>query len=140
MPQIVNAIKINVSAATVTGTTAVNSGIIDMKGFDGVLFVTTLGSPGADRSIKVQEDSAAAMGAAADLAGTSVVSGANATVWVDVWRPLKRYVRCVVTRTTTTTAGEIYAIQYAASAVPVVNVVASTIIGETWQSPAEGTA
>ncbi len=81
------------------------------------------------------------MAAAADLADTKVVAAANAeVVWLDIYRPLKRFLRASVIRAGANTAvGDIYALRYSGRAKPVSNLIANTIIGELHISPVAGT-
>lgn len=128
---------------TAAGTTDVESAILDMSGFEGVMFFTSFGTAAADNLLKVQQDDANAAGGMADLLGTSVVSGAspsNEDVWVDVFRPTKRYVRCIAVVDTSSTVESIYALQYGPREMPVDNTTSGTITGESHSAPAEGTA
>lgn len=135
-----------VAAATAAGTSTINSSPVDMAGYDGVLFLVTAGAitAGGVQSMKAQQDTAVGMGAAADLAGTGITvadDDDNQSFWLDIKRPLERFVRCVISRATQNSAwGEIYAIQYRGRQFPVVNNVTDTITGEKWHAPAEGTA
>lgn len=134
-------VKITVGALTGAGTTTINSPTIDMRGYDSVLFVSTFGTSAANNSVKVAQDTQSSMATEADLAGTLVGVGASdETVWVEVVKPLERYVRAKFVRGTSTTIGEIYCLQFSAAALPVSNALAGTIAGELWISPAEGTA
>lgn len=132
--------------ATAAGTTAINSAVVDMTGYDGCLFLTSVGAvvTGGVQSIKVQQDTASGMGAAADLAGTGITvadDDDNQSFWLDVKRPSKRYLRVVISRATqNSTWGEIYAIQYRGRVLPCVNNVTDAITGEKHESPSEGTA
>src|SRR5262249_54775259 len=85
---------------TAVGTTSLNGSAIDMTGFDSVRFVLILGTvTDGTPQIKAQEDSASGMGSAQDLQGTLVTPGAsNKLLILDVHRPLKQFVRCVVVR------------------------------------------
>lgn len=122
-------------------TTAVTSSEIDMQGFDGVMFLTTIAVANAGNYLKVQQDTVTGMASAADLTGTKVVcTGSNEVIGCDVYKPLERFVRAVVTRTASTACGEIYAIQYNGRIKPCDNITAGTINVETHISPAEGTA
>jgi hypothetical protein len=130
-----------VKAASTADTSAVNSDVVDMSGYSGVMFFTTIGTANAGNYIKAQQDTDAAMGTAADLTGTKVVAAADTQVtWLDIFRPLERYVRVVVTRGASTTVGDIYAILYDAANKPCDNLVDDVIIGELYASPVEGTA
>lgn len=138
-----NGIKITkVKDASATGTTEVLSNVVDMVGYEGVLFFTTIGSFNAGNYIKGQQDTDVAMGTVADLSGSKVVATANnEVVWLDIYRPQERYVRVSAIRAgATTTLGEIYALQYESRKQVVDNNVAGTIIGSLLVSPDEGTA
>lgn len=142
-----DAVKITkVADATAAGTTAINSASVDMSGYDGCMFLTTVGAivAGGVQSIKAQQDIVSGMGAAADLAGTNITvadDDDNQVFWLDVKRPRERYLRLVVSRATqNSTWGEIYAIRYRGRSFPISNNVLDTITGEKHESPAEGTA
>jgi hypothetical protein len=130
--------KITVEAPTATGTTTIDSTALDMSGYEGVLWVVRLGSPAANNNIRAQEDSVVGMGAAADLAGTLVNSASNNVHALDLKRPPKQFVRCRVTRGTTTTIDTVVAIQYNPGKAAIAQAAAVTF--EQWNGPAEGTA
>lgn len=121
-------------------TSAVNSTGVDMSGYEGVIFITSFGTAAANNTIN------AAQGADnstdwEDLTGTSVTSGtSDEDVWIDVYRPTDRYVRCEAARGTSSTLESIWAIQYGARKAPVDNTTSGTITGELHASPSEGTA
>ena len=105
--------------ATVAGSTAVNGTHVDMDGWDGVIFVCFLGTLTATQvtSLKAQNGSLANDTDQADITG--VVTGAaadgdsNKMLVLDVYRPLKRYVRPVVNRATANAVIDaVFAIQY----------------------------
>lgn len=128
---------------TTAGTTDVTSAILDMSGYEGVLFFTSFGTAAADNSLKAQQDTDSAGGTMADLLSTSVVSGAspsNEDVWLDVYRPRERYVRCIAVVDTSSTCESIWALQYGARERVVDNTTSGTITGESHAEPAEGTA
>ena len=131
-----------VAVAAVSAGTAVNGSAVDMQGFDGVLFMTTIATANAGNFLKVQQDSDVALGTAADLADSAVVATANAeVVFVDCYRPAERYVRPVVIRAGANTAtGDIYAIQYEGRVKPTDNDITDTIVGTLIVSAAEGNA
>jgi hypothetical protein len=139
--QLSNHVKITkVKDHSGSADTAVVSDAVDMSGYEGVLFVTSFGTAAAGNTILASQDTASG-GSYEDLAGTSVSSGtSDEDVWVDVYRPSKRYVRCEIARGTASTLESIYAIQYGPRVLPVSNVLSGTIIGEAHVSPAEGTA
>lgn len=123
-------------------TSAVESSIIDMAGFAGVVFVTSLGTAAANNTLKVQQDDANGTGGMADLAGSEVSAGtSDEDLIVAVHQPAKRYLRAVVTRGTSSTCESIYAIRYGADTPQLsANSVSGTQIAEQHLTPAEGTA
>lgn len=135
-------LAISGDAPTIAGTTTIDSSIIDMNGYSGILFIVRLGTPAANNTIKVQQDDDSAMAAAADLTGTLVASGANNLVAVEVVFPGgqsgERYVRCRVTRGTSTSIDSITAIRFGARSLP--TTMPSTVSFESWVGPIEGTA
>lgn len=88
------------------GQVAKTSDIIDMAGYDGVLFVAEFGTIIENGTINVQvlQDTDSAGGTMAALAGTAAhtVTAANAAltqsaIAVDVYKPLERYLEVTVT-------------------------------------------
>lgn len=130
--------KVTVEAPTATGTTTIDSAAYDMAGYDEVCFIVRLGSPAANNNIRVQEDTVTGMGAAADLAGTLVNSATLNQHMVVVRRQPKQFVRCRVTRGTTTTIDSIIVIQTRGRKFPVTQ--PATSVFEQWNQPAEGSA
>lgn len=127
----------------VAGATDLNGAILDMAGFDGVLMEATFGAivSGAATSVKVQQDTDSAMGAAADLAGTSQTvadTDDDKTFYIDLYRPKERYVRLVVKRATQNATVSARYVQYRARTEKTTH--AADISGEIHLSPAEGTA
>jgi len=127
--------------ATVAGTSAINSDVIDTAGFRGVVFLTTLAVNAAGNNIKVQQDTDSGGGTMADIAGGLVASGTGGTVMSMACsvEPTKRYVRCVVTRGTSSACAEIWAILFGADLGPI-NSDATTLTTEQHVRKAEGTA
>lgn len=130
----------------VAGTTSQNGSVLDMAGYDGVLFVALFGALTATQvtALKAQQDVSVGMGAAADLIGSLVGPLAdgdgNKALVLDVKSPRERYVRCVVNRLTANAVIDgVIAIQYGANAHPTAHA-ASVAFSETHGSPAEGTA
>lgn len=87
------------------GTTDVNSGSVDMRGYQAVTFMLAVGAIAGSGSVAVkaqQSDDDGSTDDYTDIAGSS--SGASADTddnkifFVDIYRPLKRYVRFVTTR------------------------------------------
>ncbi|HRX84794.1 MAG TPA: hypothetical protein P5572_07230 [Phycisphaerae bacterium] len=118
-------------------TTAVNSDGVDMQGYDGVLFVVALGTAAANNTVNAAQgaDNSADW---TDLEGTSVASGSNKLVLLDVGKPTDRYIRCEVARGTSTTVDAIIAIRYRARTLPVDNTDGASV--EQHFQPDEGTA
>lgn len=139
--QLSNGIKITkVADHTTAGTSAVEATGVDMAGFEGVLFVTSFGTAASGNTLLASQDTASG-GSYTDLLGSSVTSGtSDEDVWIDVYRPTKRYVRVEAARGTSSTLESIWAIQYGARKQPVDNTTSGTIVGEASVSPAEGTA
>ena len=132
-----------IADATVAGVTTINSAVIDMAGYDAVLFLTSAGAIAATGTavVKVQQDSALAFGAGADLAGTGqsfIDTDDNKSVAVDVKRPLERFLRLVIARATANSDwSPIWAIQYRSRKLPVTQALDKF---EKWEAPAEGVA
>lgn len=135
-------LSISMDGPTITGTTAIDSTPVDMAGFSGVLFIVRIGTAAANNNIRVQQDVSAAMSTAADLAGTLVASGANLILVSEVVMPGgptgEAFVRCRVTRGTSTTIDSITTIRFGARSKPVA--VPSNVSFESWTGPIEGTA
>ena len=133
-------ILITCEAPTIAGTTTIDSTALDCAGFTGVMFIVRLGTAAANNDIRVQQDVVVGMGAAADMAGTKVASGANNVCVVEYLlsgAPAEQFVRCRVTRGTSTTIDGVTAIRFGSKNQP------TTLTGlsfESWNSAAEGTA
>lgn len=131
---------IKVKAGQTTATDPVESDVVDMSGFEGVMFFGSVATANAGNFGKVQQGQQSNGGDMADLAGTKVVPGDSGDSFlIDVYRPRERYVRCVIIRAgTTTVTGDIYALLYRAAKAPTSQ--GATIDAEVHASPAEGTA
>jgi len=129
-----------VKAYQAGATSAVDSDEVDMSGWDGVLFLASIGTPATNNSMKAQQDTATGMSTAADLEGTSVAStSAKTDLALDIYRPRERFVRVEITRTTSTTVEAIWAIQYRGRKGAQTNIT-TLQAAESHVSPAEGTA
>lgn len=123
-----------------------NSDILDMSGFDGVLFIAPV-TDSADTGVatlKVEQNSAnsdsgmtALTGAAATATSAADDDLNNQLLIVDVYRPTERYVQAVRTSATANIAfGNVIAIQYAGSKCPIS--AASSVLSQVLAvSPAE---
>ncbi len=130
--------------AGVAATTDIEGAILDMQGFEGVLMVVRFGAitDSAVTSIKAQQGEVAAMTDAVDLEGTSQTvadDDDDQVFYIDLYRPLERYVRLYVDRGTqdAVVASAEY-IQYGAKSLPTTH--GTGVSGEIHVSPAEGTA
>lgn len=122
-------------------TSAVESDIVDTAGYDGVVFVTSLGTANATNTMKIQQSATNATDDMTDLTGTSVSSGTtDEDLIVEVRQPTDRYLRAVVSRGASSTCESIWAILYGKGGNIAANSVAGTQIAEIHASPAEGTA
>ena len=104
----------------------------------------SFGTAAANNTLKVQQsnDSGGSPDDFTDLAGSAVGVGASdEDVYADVKNPQKRYVRAVLSRGTSTTSGDIWAVVYGLrSSAAAINTISGTQAGEQSNSPAEGTA
>lgn len=130
-----------VQGHTTASTTTVNSDSVDMADYDSVMFVTSFGTANSGNAIKAAQSTASTT-SFGDLVGTLVGVGASdEDQFVDVKRPVERYVRCTAIRGgASSTLESIWAFQYNARDVPVDNTIAGTIHGEQHVSPSTGTA
>lgn len=138
--KLVNAITVSAGAAAATN---INGSAVDMAGFDGAMFIFKFGAivAGAATSVKVQEDSVVGMGSAADIAGTgqTVADTDDDTYKVcDIKRPLKQFLRPVVSRATQNATVTCDVLLYRARSRPVAQPAGVAV--EKFQTPAEGTA
>ncbi len=112
-----------------------NTAILDMSGFDGVIFITpvTTATTGSVVTLTVEANTANSDSGMAAITGAAATktSPANGTLLVvDVYRPLKRYVQGVITSATqVATFDATIAIQYSGSKMPISE--ATTIADQT---------
>lgn len=138
-------VKITVGLAYATGTADRVGAVLDMKGYDGVLMICTLGAvaTGAVTNIKAQQGAAANMSDAADLIGSSVAiadDDDSKIKYIDIHRPRERYVRAYVDKDATNACAEtVTYIQYRGRERPVA-AHGTGVAGEVHVGPAEGTA
>lgn len=134
--------------AVAAGTSAQNSTAVDMAGWDGCLFVASFGTLTATQvtSIKAQQsaDSGGSPDDFSDLTGTLVGpladGDSNKMLCLDVQRPGKRHLRCVVNRGTANAVIDgVIAIQYKGRTLPATQPTSVAAI-ERHLTPAEGTA
>ena len=136
--RMLNAVAVGTSSQT-------PSAPLDMLGFEGVIFLLSFGTiTDGTPAIKARQGQLANMSDAADLANTSVpgaITDDNKVFALDVFRPLDRYVDCVITRGGATGAviDSLIAIQYGGHKIPTTQDTTVAAI-EQHVSPAEGTA
>lgn len=144
-PSLLNDVKVTVvEAAAGAAQTALDSDILDMSGYEGVLFIAMLGdiTSGSVLTLAAQQNTANSTSGMATLSGsatfTAGASDADSKVLaLDVYRPRERYVRAYLTRTTQDAIiGGVIAIQYGATKKPVTQH-ASVIDSDTLVEPAE---
>lgn len=136
---------LKIADPTTAGTSAVTSAAVDMQadgGWDGVVFLTSLGTAAADNIMKAQQsDDDAASDAYSDLEDSGVPVGASdEDQFIDIQEPAKRYLKAVVARGTSSTCGDIWALLYRGRKLPFDNVLTGTINGVRLNRPDEGTA
>lgn len=132
-----------VEAAAGAAQTALESDIVDMAEYEGVVFVALTGdvTDTCVLGLNVEHGDEAGGGDMADTTATaSFTAGAtnadSKILAVDVYRPTKRYVRAVLTRTTANAVvGGIIAIKYGPRKAPVTQD-ATVIDSEIVVSPA----
>ena len=102
-----------VKAYSSADTAAIESDVIDMLGYESVLFFCAVHTSDAGNFMKAQQGAVASLSDANDLLGTKITPGIDAEVVVlEIHKPLKRYLRAHVTRGASTAVGEIYAMQF----------------------------
>jgi len=131
------------TAAGAAGTSTITSTAVDTAEFAAVRFLVAIGPvvAGAVTSFKLQQsDDDGVADGYSDLAGTSQTiadDADNTHQYIDVLRPGKRYLKIVFSRATqNATIGSVIAELYDHHTLPVTQ----TATGETFISPAEGTA
>jgi hypothetical protein len=98
---------------TTAATAAVNSDIVDIAGYQGVVFMTSVSTANATNSIKVQGNTANQTTGMTDLANTSIASGTNLNdLIIECHKPQFRYLRVVATRGASTTLESVWAHLY----------------------------
>jgi hypothetical protein len=96
------------AGAATAGTSAINGAVIDRANFESVRFTALLGDVTATcvLGLKLQSGDLSDGSDMADVSGAAVAYTAGASdadsklLVLDVFKPTKRYVRCVLTRTT----------------------------------------
>jgi hypothetical protein len=148
MSQISNTTKIvRVMNAVAAGTSVQTSSAVDMAGFEGVRFIVSLGVGSASSVGQVKaSQSTTSGGSYSDIAGSLGTAFTPTTddnkVWVlDIYRPTKRFVKCIVNRAAgNTVIDTVTAELYEPRNFPTVDD-ATTVLGhKQLVAPIEGTA
>lgn len=93
------------------GTTTIDGTEIDMAGWDGVMFIASVGTSAAGNYLEAKQYPATGGSGAALLEGSK--AGASKTDMVlDIYRPQERFVTAHVVLGTSSTCEGIWAIQY----------------------------
>lgn len=133
--------------AVAAGTSVQTSSAVDLAGFEGVRFIVSLGVGSASSVGQVKASQCATSGGSyADILGSLGTAFTATTddnkVWVlDIYRPTKRFVKCIVNRATGNTVidgvvAELYGPRTQATTDD-----SATVLGhKQLVSPAEGTA
>jgi len=106
-----------------------NSSILDMQGYDGVVFIAPITDSTATgvATLKAEQDDANADGGMAALSGATATATSaenddlnDKALVLDVYKPTKRYVQAVLTSSVANIAfGNVIAIRYRGSKCPV---------------------
>jgi hypothetical protein len=153
-----------VFSGSVAATTARTTTGVDMTGYDGVMFVGAFGTGAANQTVQpvcgttsasaslataitgnLQTGPGATSGSSQDAwsiaysaTGTITTTDSSPTFALDVKRPMgtssRKYIGLIVTPTTSSTISAIFALQYRASAEPVVNSDGSTVYAAIHQA------
>lgn len=95
---------------TAAGTSDVTSSSVDMAGWDGVVFLTSVGTAASGNIVTLHSSSDDSNFSATTALKTS--GSSDEDVAVDLQSPVSRYYKAVVTRGTSSTCESIWAIQY----------------------------
>ena len=136
--------------AVAAGTTEQAGSVLDMEGYEGVMFIASFGTLTATQVTSLNaragdaSDGSDATTSAADLAGSKVGpladGDSNKGLVLDVYRPQKRYIRPVIVRGTANAVIDgVWAIQYSARLGPTTQPT-SVAASKQLASPAIGTA
>jgi hypothetical protein len=126
-------------AVTAAASNVTDATVVDTAGFEGCVFVAKFGTSAANNGLKVQQDTVVGFGGGADLTGSQQLLDATAKVaYVDIHRPLERFLRPIVVRGTSSTLDSLVAILYSGRNKPLTE--DASVNGKVVVSPVEGTA
>jgi hypothetical protein len=126
-------------AAGATGSTGVSTPVLDMDGYEGVLFLGYEETTNTSNQLVVRGGSAS--GSLSEYTGTSggEASGTQVNLYLDVFRPKHRYIdACVNSSLGATGNCHLVAIRYGGRKLPATN--ATDWNGKALSSPNTGTA
>jgi hypothetical protein len=138
---------IRVLNAVAAGTSVQTGAAVDLAGFEGVRFIIALGVGSASSVGQIKASQCATSGGSyADILGSLGTAFTATTddnkLWIlDIYRPTKRFVKCIVNRATGNTVIDgVIAELYGPRIKPTIDD-ATTVLGrKILVSPAEGTA
>ena len=132
---------IKIKDHSAASTADVTSDIVDMAGYQGVVFFTSFGTANATNSIKVQGNTANQTTGMADLSGTSLASGSSdEDVIAELHKPTFRYLQVVASRGASSTLESVWAYLYGSSLSSTANSVSGAQIAELSVNVGTGTA
>lgn len=116
-------VKISCNAAAASATSDFVGDVIDMSGFEGVIFTAKIGTADAGNGIKIQTGSESDGSDMADLVGAEVFSdGTSTTLIIDASKTYQqRFLRPVVVRGAATTVSSVHVTQYCPRTKPIDN-------------------
>jgi len=149
MQNLLNNVALDYVAAAVAAGSSIDndSAIVDMQGFDGVVFLSTI-TDSVDTGVAtmtIEQNTANSSSGMAALAGAvaTATSGANddlngKLLAVDVYRPRERYLRAArISATANIAYGECIAIKYKGIKQPITQATADVAASVVVTSPAE---
>ena len=126
------------AVSTVSSTGGSSTPVLDMDGYEGVLFVGILDTTNAANQLTVRGGTAS--GALSEFTGPAggEASGIGNRLYVDLYQPKMRYVDAVLSASGAAANRGIFAFQYGGRNLPATN---STVVnGRTLRTPNTGTA
>ncbi len=138
-------IKITTCLDYADGTAVRNGAEVDMQGYDGLIAIMHCATINNSAVGDIHFETATVTGfsGGTDLLGTALVTAGdddNQIFAIEIYKPLERFIRAVVTKDTSNTCAEcVHYIQYKGVKRPEVNTVADLVTYELNVSPARGT-
>lgn len=126
------------AAAAIAGTSDVDSSIIDMAGYEGVIVFASLAVQAANNYLQATHGDTTSP--AETVTGSKVITDStNDVAILEIHRPQKRYFKFTLKRGTSTASGDMYVVRYGARRLPKNNDVANTTNVVTLHAPVTGT-